>query len=186
LYTAPATIPSPASVTVQAVSVADPTQSAQATVTIAQVTVTLLPAVASVTTLGTQAFTATVLYTSNTAVSWAVNGITGGNASVGTVSTSGVYTAPANVPSPATVTVTAVSAANPAVSAAASVTITSSASSSSSGGSSSGASSGGSSGGSSSSGGGGGHSGGGALDIWSLLTLGALLVVRRRRLRASA
>src|SRR5439155_16038186 len=58
---------------------------------------------------GTQQFTATVRNTSNTAVTWQVNGVTGGNATVGTISSSGLYTAPA---SPATVTVTAVSQAD--------------------------------------------------------------------------
>src|SRR5213079_342410 len=67
------------------------------------------------------AVTATVQNTSNTAVTWQVNGVTGGNATVGTISSSGLYTAPA---SPATVTVTAVSQADTTKSASAQVTIT--------------------------------------------------------------
>jgi hypothetical protein len=43
---------------------------------------------------------------------------------VGTISASGVYTAPASVPSPATVTVTAVSVQDPTKMASAQVTIT--------------------------------------------------------------
>src|SRR5437879_4918212 len=128
VYTAPATVPSPAIVTVTAVSVADPTRSgsAQVTVTAAPtpVTVSVAPAAASVQTGGTQTFTATVTNTTNTAVTWQVNGITGGNTSVGTISTTGVYTAPATVPSPAMVTVTAVSVADPTRSGAAQVTVT--------------------------------------------------------------
>jgi hypothetical protein len=62
--------------------------------------------------------------TSNTAVTWQVNGVTGGNATVGTISSAGLYTAPTVVPSPATVTVTAVSQADPAKSASAQVTVT--------------------------------------------------------------
>jgi hypothetical protein len=72
----------------------------------------------------TQAFIATVGETLNTQVTWQVNTITGGNATVGTISTAGVYTAPATVPSPATVTVTAISLANSTRSASAMVTIT--------------------------------------------------------------
>jgi serine protease len=170
LYTAPAAIPAPASVTVSAVSVADPTQSGQATVTIAQVSVSISPTNPTVPAGGMQSFTATVLYTSNTTVIWEVNGMMGGNASVGTVSTSGVYTAPLSVPSPPSVTVTALSAANTAQSASASVAIVAASSASSS------------------SGGGGGHSGGGALDVWSLLGLSGVLALRRsgrRRARAT-
>ena len=39
----------------------------------------------------------------------AVNGVAGGNSTVGTVTSGGLYAAPAAVPSPASVTVTAVS-----------------------------------------------------------------------------
>jgi hypothetical protein len=160
LYTAPAAIPSPATVTVTAVSAADPTQSGSASVTIAPVSVSVSPSVATLPVLGTQSFVATVLYSSNTAVTWQVNAVTGGNANIGTVSSSGVYTAPASVPSPATVTVTAVSVAQPSQSGSASVTVTAAASSSGSGG---------------------GHSGGGAFDLWSLVALSVAIATRRRR-----
>jgi serine protease len=72
----------------------------------------------------TQSFTATVGSTLNTQVTWQVNTIAGGNATVGTVSSAGVYTVPATVPSPATVTVTATSVADATRSASAMVTIT--------------------------------------------------------------
>ena len=87
------------------------------------VNVTISPTSATVATGGTQQFTATV-NTSNTAVTWQVNGVTGGNATVGTISSSGLYTAPATVQSTTTVTVTAVSQADPTKSASAQVTIT--------------------------------------------------------------
>ena len=45
-------------------------------------------------------FTATVTGTTNTAVTWSVNGVAGGNSTVGTISTSGAYTAPATAPEP--------------------------------------------------------------------------------------
>lgn len=71
----------------------------------------------------TVAFQATVTGSSNTAVTWQVNGITSGNSTVGTINTSGTYTAPATVPNPATVTVTAVSQADTTKSGSSSVLI---------------------------------------------------------------
>jgi hypothetical protein len=60
---------------------------------------------------GTQAFSATVTDTTETAVTWQVNNVTGGNASVGTISTAGIYTPPATLTATLTVTVTATSVA---------------------------------------------------------------------------
>jgi len=54
-------------------------------------------------------FTATVTGTTNTSVTWLVVG----GAADGTISASGLYTAPAVVPNPALVTVTATSQADP-------------------------------------------------------------------------
>jgi hypothetical protein len=131
VYTAPAAVPSPAAVTVTAVSVADPTQSgaALATITAAApppppVSVSIAPGIASLQTGASQEFTATVTNTTNAMVTWQVNGVAGGSATVGVITTSGVYSAPSLVPSPATVTLTAVSAADPMRSGAAQVTIT--------------------------------------------------------------
>src|SRR6266576_2435756 len=76
------------------------------------VSVTISPTSATVGAGGTQQFRAMAQNTSNTAVAWQVNRMTGGNATVGTLSSSGLYTAPGVVPSPATVTVTAVSQAD--------------------------------------------------------------------------
>jgi hypothetical protein len=71
-----------------------------------------------------QPFTATVNGTSNTAVSWQVNGVTGGSASAGTIDANGLYTAPAAVPSPNNpVMVTAVSQADGRKSGSATVTL---------------------------------------------------------------
>ena len=76
--------------------------------------------------LGNQvAFTATVTNTTDTTMSWSVNGIAGGNSAVGTISSTGVYTAPANLPSPATMPITVTSHADPAKSATASLMVTS-------------------------------------------------------------
>jgi uncharacterized protein YjdB len=96
LYTAPFTS---TSVTVAAVSVADTSQSASASVTVAA-PISISPSTAAVSLSGTVQFTATVTFSTNTAVTWQVNGVNGGNASLGTVSTSGLYTAPASAPNP--------------------------------------------------------------------------------------
>ncbi|HLI64226.1 MAG TPA: hypothetical protein VKV05_12570 [Terriglobales bacterium] len=86
-------------------------------------TVTVSPATANVQEGSTQQFTATVSNTSATTVNWQVNGITGGNTKVGTISSTGLYTAPDIVPTPASVTITAVLQADTAISGNAIVTI---------------------------------------------------------------
>ena len=171
LYTAPAAIPSPATVTVTATAAADPTRSGSAVVTVAYVAVVVMPSTASVMVKATQAFAASVMNTSNTGVTWYVNTLPGGNATVGTISSSGVYTAPATVPSPSIVTVSAVSMADSTRSGSAQVTVTAASTSSSAGGGSSGN--------------GGGGGGGGVITVPGLLVLAALAAlavgVRRRR-----
>jgi hypothetical protein len=89
------------------------------------VTVTLVPSNASVFLGDPLTFTATVANTADRAVSWSVNGIPGGNATVGTIDADGVYTAPANLPSPALVSVQAVSEADDSKNSIALVTIAS-------------------------------------------------------------
>ena len=86
------------------------------------VAITISPTAATVRVNKTKQFIATVQNTPNTSVTWKVNGIVGGNGSVGTISASGVYRAPNSVPNPAVVTVSATSAADPTKSASASVT----------------------------------------------------------------
>ena len=88
------------------------------------VIVTISPTTATVRVNRTRQFTASVQNTSNTAVTWKVNGISGGNATIGTISASGLYRAPGSVPSPSGVTVIATSVADPTKTASASVTIT--------------------------------------------------------------
>jgi hypothetical protein len=95
-----------------------------------QVSVSISPTLATMATLATQSFTATVSGSSNTAVTWQVNGSNGGNSAAGLVSTTvlgtaneGIFLAPSAVPSPASVSVTAVSQADPTKSATATVTI---------------------------------------------------------------
>jgi hypothetical protein len=117
------------------------------------------PATDSVQAGGTATLTATLANTTDTAVAWEVNGLVGGNATVGTITSAGVYSAPASVPAPATVTITAVSATDPSAKGSAQMTITAPPG-----------------------GGGGGGGGGGTLD-WITLLAGAVLasIARRRR-----
>ncbi len=124
-YTAPATVPSPATVTLTATSVTDNTKTGSATITVAPppISVTLSPKTPSVQVGLTQQFTATVTNTSNTAVTWQVNGVTGGAAATGTINTTGLYTAPASVPT-GTITVAAISQADSTKSDSTTVTIT--------------------------------------------------------------
>src|SRR5947209_18067389 len=70
------------------------------------VSVTISPILATVAAGGTQQFSAVVQNTSNTAVTWQVNGVTGGNATVGPKSSVEGYSAPVGGRSPATGTVT--------------------------------------------------------------------------------
>src|SRR5882757_1759417 len=60
---------------------------------------------------------ATVTNTSNTAVTWQVNGVAGGGSTTGTISATGLYTPPATIPNPNTLTITAVTQATPVASA---------------------------------------------------------------------
>lgn len=75
-------------------------------------TVTISPTPTTVNLDATRQFTKSVTGATNTNVTWAVNGVTGGNATVGTISTTGLYTPPVAMPSPTTVTVRAISVAN--------------------------------------------------------------------------
>jgi hypothetical protein len=88
--------------------------------------VTLSPASATLQTKQTQQFTATVSGTSTTGVNWQVNGAAGGNTSVGTIDSNGLYTAPAVVPTPNAVSVSAVAQADTTKIASATITITNS------------------------------------------------------------
>lgn len=77
---------------------------------IAAQTVTISPISTTVVIDSTRQFTKSVTGNTNTNVTWAVNGITGGNTTVGTISTSGLYTAPSKLPpNPATIKLRAIS-----------------------------------------------------------------------------
>jgi hypothetical protein len=66
---------------------------------------------------------ATVTGSFNKSVTWQVNGLTGGNSTFGTVSQSGLFTAPKTIPNPKTVRVSAVSQAASSSSASAPIVI---------------------------------------------------------------
>jgi len=87
------------------------------------VSVSVSPSNTTVRVKQSRQFTATVQNTPNTAVTWKVNGIVGGNSTVGTISASGSYKAPNSVPNPAVVTVSATSVADPTKTATATVTV---------------------------------------------------------------
>jgi len=89
------------------------------------VTVTVAPATQSVLLGATQTFTATVTNAASTSVTWSVNGITNGNSTVGTIDANGLYRGPAILPSPAAVTIRAISVSSPGSSGTATVTVTS-------------------------------------------------------------
>ncbi len=118
LYTAPASVASPVTVTVRATSVADSTKSATATVTVnPPVTVTVMPKITQLYPNGTIQLSAVLTGTANEAVSWSLS------PGVGSISPSGLFTAPATVTSPLTVIATARSAADQAKSDTAEITI---------------------------------------------------------------
>jgi YD repeat-containing protein len=85
--------------------------------------ITISPAGLTIPVGATRDFTAAEAGTPTTAVRWLVNGIPGGEPSTGTISDTGVYTAPPTLPFPAAVTVTASHTADSSASASAPVTI---------------------------------------------------------------
>jgi hypothetical protein len=118
LYTAPASIGTTTTVQVIATSVADPTRKAFAPITLQAVSVALSPASVALTDGQTQQFNLQVAGTSNTAVTWSLS------AAAGTISPTGLYTAPAKVSANTNVTVTATSVADPTKKASAVVMLT--------------------------------------------------------------
>lgn len=85
--------------------------------------VTLSPTSATVFAGDPLTFKGTVIGTTDQTLTWSVNGVVGGNVSVGTINTNGVYRSPSAMPSPNVVTIRAVSTTNANASATATVTI---------------------------------------------------------------
>ena len=138
------------------------------------VMVSVSPATVTLQAAASQLFSATLTNTANTAVSWEVNGIVGGNAAVGTITASGMYTAPSMVTSAVTASITAVSAADASRNGSAQVTVNPAASAATGGSSTASGSTAGSA--ASSSGG-----GGGSLDVLTLVGFGALVLYQTLR-----
>jgi uncharacterized protein (DUF1800 family) len=89
----------------------------------AGVTVTVDPMSVAVTVGSTKQIYAKVIGTTTTTVKWTVNGIAGGNSAVGTISGTGLYTAPPVPPASFVVTVQATSTADPTASATCSISV---------------------------------------------------------------
>lgn len=103
VYVAPTSLPNPAAVTVTATAVSDSAKSGTAAVTVqlgSSVSVVIAGSGSRVTvlTFGSRQFSAAVTGSSNTAVAWKVNGITGGSAAIGAISQTGLYEAPPSAP----------------------------------------------------------------------------------------
>ena len=116
-YSAPAGVPDPSSVTITATSVQDPTKSGNANADVFLITsITISPSSAILDPGQTQQFTVALngQGVKDQEVSWAVNHLPGGTEQLGSISASGLYTAPTAVPNPDPVTVSAISVADPA------------------------------------------------------------------------
>ncbi|MGC2733361.1 MAG: IPT/TIG domain-containing protein [Candidatus Acidiferrales bacterium] len=87
------------------------------------VTVSITPTAANVRVGATQSFSTTVSGTTNESVSWSVNGVVGGNATIGTITSNGVYSAPFALPTPNTITIEVVAAADATANASSDVTL---------------------------------------------------------------
>ena len=128
LYQAPSSTTSSA-VTVSAISNANGFTSASLMLSLAgagtpALSVSSSPSgVTNIYTSTTQQFAAAVVNETNTAVNWLVNNVAGGNSTIGTIDGTGLYSAPATAPSPALITIKAVSQASTTVSASYPVTV---------------------------------------------------------------
>jgi hypothetical protein len=118
-YKAPALISNHQTVTVTATSVADPTQTASVQIQLQPITVavSISPTSVSLSDGQMQQFTATVTNSTNTAVTWSIS------PQVGTIGSTGLYTAPSPIITSASVTVTATSVADTTKSATASIAL---------------------------------------------------------------
>ena len=87
------------------------------------VSISLTPTTATLNVSQTVQLTATVTNATNTGVTWQVAGVEGGSATTGTITTAGLYTAPATVTSTMTETITAIAQADTTVTATATITL---------------------------------------------------------------
>jgi hypothetical protein len=138
-YTAPVTAPTPNTVSVTVTPQADPSKKAQATIAIQQgINVGVSPPTATLATNHRVTLNVQINGTSNTGVSWSVNGVAGGSLTLGRIcvaasnpcqqvtSTSASqvdFIAPGAIPSPNPVSASAVSAADSTKSGSAQITV---------------------------------------------------------------
>jgi YVTN family beta-propeller protein len=125
IYTSPSSLPATNPFVVMAVSQTDLTAFATAYVDIdSGIRVQMYPTSATIPTQDTYTLTATVTGTTNTAVTWSVNQIAGGNAQNGTIVPTGPQTALYTAPTTSlAATVAATSVADPTKSAVANITV---------------------------------------------------------------
>lgn len=127
LFTAPADLPTGGKVQITATSHADPSKSSTASFTVSSdITISLSPGSSSVELGALQSFQASITSSGkpDPAIRWSLSGSACPN-NCGTVDANGNYTAPAVLPSPANVTLTATSIADPSKQNSAPLTITS-------------------------------------------------------------
>jgi len=124
LYSAPGTVPTSPQIKITATSKADTTKSASATVTIIRPLVITISPLNSLVALKSQRhFFATVRGSLNGDVTWSVAGAGCSGSECGTITADGLYTAPASLPNPASVTIKAASQAAPTQSATATINL---------------------------------------------------------------
>lgn len=111
VYTAPALLNDSQTVQVIAQSVVNPAKFGKAPITLrpARFTISVSPATVSLGVSQTQNFSAAVRGIANSGVTWSPS------PAVGTISASGLYTAPSSIPVTQTIVITAASVANPAI-----------------------------------------------------------------------
>jgi len=138
-YVAPATAPTPNTVTITITPAADPARKTQLTIQVqAGPSVGVLPVTATVAANHRVTLTAQITGTSNMNLNWFVSGIPGGNSTVGQICSVGLspcqtvtgaaalqvdYVAPGAIPSPDPVTVTAKSAVDPTLQGSSQITV---------------------------------------------------------------
>jgi hypothetical protein len=96
-YCAPAQPPADNPVSISAVANGDPSKSGSTTTRIVAITIT--PTRAQLYVGATEQFSATISGATSSSVTWLVSGVAGGNSTVGTISATGLYTAPRQVSS---------------------------------------------------------------------------------------
>jgi hypothetical protein len=138
-YVAPTAAPTPNTVTIIVTPTADPTKKAQATIAIQQgASLSISPGTTTLAVNHRVTLTVQGSDSQNALLNWSVNGISGGNATVGQICVSGSnpcqaftggtvsqvdYLGPGAIPSTNPVTITATSAANPVVQGSAQITV---------------------------------------------------------------